>query len=295
MRLASIAGAATLLLALSGVTHAQQLVVNNVNLTGTKLVDGVLTATGGTVSGTLAGLPFTTDITNFALNLAPAQATDCAILHLELAPINLRLLGLHVDTSAICLDITANSSGGLLGQLLCDLAGLNLNGILNNLLNGLGGVLGGDSLLGTILTQSLGNALDNGTRHSIGGNNGNGNGNGNGGMGNGNGNGNAAGNSICTGQCEILFLSLGPVDLTLLGLEVVLDDCAGGPVQVCVSATRSEGILGSLLCSLAGLQLPNLDLGDITQLVGLAQSLLKDGVLSNADILQLRQLLRQLL
>ena len=80
-----------------------------------------------------------------------------------------------------------------------------------------------------------------------------------------------------------------------LGLEVVLDDCADGPVQVCVSATRSEGILGSLLCSLAGLRLPGLDLADITQLVDLAESLSLDGVLSNADILQLRQLLRQLL
>jgi len=277
MRLASIAGAATLLLALGGVTNAQQVVIDNIDLTNPRLAAGVLTATEGTVSGTLAGRRFETDIENLVLDLTPA----CPILHLELAPIHVRLLGLHVDTSAICLDVTANSNGGALGELLCGLAGLPLGDILDG--------------LSTILTESLGDALANATRQSVGGNNGNGNGNGNGGMGNGNGNGNGGGNSICTGQCEILFLSLGPVDLTLLGLEVVLDDCAGGPVQVCVSATRSEGILGSLLCSLAGLQLPNLDLGDITQLVGLAQSLLKDGVLSNADILQLRQLLRQLL
>ena len=131
MRLASIAGTATLLLALGGVTNAQQLplVINDVDLALSQLVAGVLTATGGTVSGTLAGLPFTDRHHKLRTRSYPDPAA-CPILHLELAPIHLRLLGLHVDTSAICLDITANPMGRL-GDLLCGLAGLDLGDILD--------------------------------------------------------------------------------------------------------------------------------------------------------------------
>src|SRR5690606_16444831 len=88
-----------------------------------RLVEGAV----GTVSGTLAGLPFTTQITNLELELIPdaGEGEACSVLHLELAPIDIDLLGLHVDTSAICLDVTATPSpeGGLLGDLLCGLAG----------------------------------------------------------------------------------------------------------------------------------------------------------------------------
>ena len=54
---------------------------------------------------------------------------DCSgsSLNLALGPINLSLLGLNVDTSPICLDITAQQGGGLLGDLLCGVANL-LNG-----------------------------------------------------------------------------------------------------------------------------------------------------------------------
>jgi hypothetical protein len=54
---------------------------------------------------------------------------------------------------------------------------------------------------------------------------------------------------ICTGECTVLDLALGPINLNLLGLEVNLDDCDNGPVLVCVSATASEGLLGGLLCA----------------------------------------------
>jgi hypothetical protein len=53
--------------------------------------------------------------------------------------------------------------------------------------------------------------------------------------------------------CEILHLELGPLDLTLLGLEVVLDNCDGGPVVVDISGQRGRGnLLGNLLCGLLG-------------------------------------------
>lgn len=54
--------------------------------------------------------------------LAAAAAT-CNVLNLVLGPLHLNLLGLEVDLAQVVLNITANPAGGLLGQLLCALAG----------------------------------------------------------------------------------------------------------------------------------------------------------------------------
>jgi len=247
--------------------HAQSgnLNITNVQLTNFQIVNNVLRATG-TVSGTLAGLPFTTQITNFALHLVadnPATAAvECSVLDLALAPIHVSLLGLHADTSAICLTITATPDGGLLGNLLCGLAG-----------GGIGGlgvpILPTTSLLGNLqflLTSLLNSVL--GQNPTQGGN-----------------------GQVCTGQCQILDLVLGPLSLSLLGVNVNLDNCANGPVEICVSATASEGLLGQLLCGLSNPLLRNLSLGDIAQLASRALALAADGVLSGRDIAELRGLL----
>ena len=73
-----------------------------------------------------------------------AQAV-CSVLHLELGPLDLTLLGLHVHLDQVVLDITANSNQGLLGQLLCSLAGGGLPlsqivGLLNQILGILQGL-----------------------------------------------------------------------------------------------------------------------------------------------------------
>jgi len=250
---------------------ATNIVINSVNLSNFQIVNNVLTATG-TVTGTLAGLPFTTQITNFALQLIPddpaTPGVQCSVLDLELAPIHLSVLGLHVDTSPICLEITATQGGGLLGDLLCGLAGGGLGGLgipvlptvgqLNDLVGGLVGVLNG------ILNSSPAGP-------------------------------GGGGDSVCTGQCDVLELAIGPLDLSLLGLNVSLDDCSNGPVQICVSATRSEGLLGSLLCGLSNSQVLGLDFGDITQLGTRITELLADGSLSARDIGQLTALLGRLI
>jgi hypothetical protein len=55
----------------------------------------------------------------------PAQVGRCQILSLNLAPINLNLLGLAVDTTVVQLVINANQgAGNLLGNLLCAVTGL---------------------------------------------------------------------------------------------------------------------------------------------------------------------------
>jgi len=269
-RLSSILG--VVLLAVSANTaRAQQpsnIVITGVNLTSFQVVGNVLTA-AGTVTGTLAGLPFTTQITNFALQLVPddpaTPAAECSVLDLELAPIHLAVLGLHVDTSAICLEITATQGGGLLGDLLCGLAGGGLGGIpVLPTADQLPTLVGG-------LVDLLNGALNNSPA----------------GLG--------QGGSVCTGQCEVLELAIGPLDLSLLGLNVSLDDCDDGPVQICVSATRNEGLLGSLLCGLSNAQVINLSFADITQLGAAAATLLADGTLSRRDAGILTALLAQLI
>ena len=67
----------------------------------------------------------------------PPQPASCPILHLDLGPLDLNLLGLTVHLNEVILDITAvPGPGNLLGNLLCAIAGL-LDGV------DLGGVLGG--------------------------------------------------------------------------------------------------------------------------------------------------------
>ena len=241
---------------------ADLVTITDVDLTGTVFnpTTGVLTATGGTVVGTLAGLPFETDLSNFSIDLLPDSPATTPILNLELAPIDIDLLGAHVDTSAICLEITATPGGGLLGDLL---SGLNV-GTLTNV----------DDVLGDILDGVLTGVLTGG--------------------GGGGGGGGSSGEpqDICDGENEVLDLALGPVELSLLGLNVNLDNCEDGPVQVCVSASEGEGLLGDLLSGLAGGG--GLDLNDITQLGSQAAEAFEDGVLSGREGGQLRSLANRL-
>jgi len=239
MRLASIVGAMALATVVTNVAPAQtqrikassNLVIQSIQLTGLAVdPTGVVRATG-TLTGTLAGAPFTT-LANITL-APPAVRGGCPILHLALAPIHLTLLGLHVDTSAICLNITAIPGGGLLGNLLCGVTGETLQALLSNT-----ALLGG-------LSNLLSAALNQAGPPQAG----------------------MLTTTACTGTCSVLDLVLGPLDLTLLGLNVHLDNCDNGPVEVCVSATATEGILGNLLCSLTGPDLLNITLKDIAKLV----------------------------
>jgi hypothetical protein len=123
----------------------------------------------GTLKGRLNGrrvsrsgvmMPATLTGANSGAQAAQAGGT-CPILHLQLGPIDLNLLGLRVKlgggpnaNQVIVLDITAQRGGGLLGDLLCGLSNiLNQTGVLDQLrsnvqqlvavLNGLLGLLGG--------------------------------------------------------------------------------------------------------------------------------------------------------
>jgi hypothetical protein len=76
---------------------------------------------------------------------AQARAT-CDVLHLNLAPLDLDLLGLQVHLDRVVLDIVAKTgAGNLLGNLLCADTGLldgGLSGVLGKLTNLLNQILG---------------------------------------------------------------------------------------------------------------------------------------------------------
>jgi hypothetical protein len=138
-----------------------------VTITSFKMINGVLNAVG-TFTGTIAGVEsgntftsaFTAPVTQIdghtlsggALSAAAAAPTSCNVLSLTLGPLHLDLLGLVVDLNQVNLNITAQPGpGNLLGNLLCQVAGLLDNsggtGGLTGLLQGIA------SLLNQILAQ----------------------------------------------------------------------------------------------------------------------------------------------
>jgi len=189
------------------------------------VITSVAVEGGQLVAHGLAGSqPFTAPITS--LTASPAATPGaCPILHLMLGPIHLDLLGLVVDTSEICLNITADPAGGLLGDLLCGIA---------NLLNGgtpLGTILGGLSTAQlTTLLNGLRDLLNQGVFLPL-----------------------TQSSALAAVSCDVLNLSLGPVHLNVLGLVVDLDDCHGHPVTLDITAQPAGGLLGQLLCNLGNL------------------------------------------
>ena len=200
--------------------NVQSFNVLPIAITGVTVQNGQLFA-----NGLIGSNPFQVPI------LVGSQQTGgpCPILDLQLGPIDLNVLGLRVQTSPICLDITARPGGGLLGDLLCAvgnllqggipladiLAQLEVAGTLDRLLNGLTALL--NQVVNRISTNS----------------------------------------ALIGASCSVLSLALGPIDLDLLGLVVELDNCANGPVTVNVTAIPGGGLLGDLLCGLGGRPLNN--------------------------------------
>jgi hypothetical protein len=208
------------------ITGLQLMGMQNVTMNGKLVSQAAGIATGQLGSNTFQ-VPFT------LMPHGNAADPTCPILSISIPNgVHLSLLGLNVDTSGICLNITAQTeSGNLLGNLLCDVAnllnqpGLDLNTLLTDLGSDLTNLLSGlQGLLNGALTQATTVSFGSTT---------------------------FAQPSV---SCNILHLSLGPVMLNVLGLNVALDDCHGGPVTVDITATPGAGnLLGNLLCDLTNL------------------------------------------
>jgi len=218
--------------------------VTSASLTGITSNAGQITSATGTLAGTIAGQAFKTTMTiTQGMTTATPTSPSVPVLHLRLDPIHLNLLGLKVDTSPICLDINAQTGpGNLLGNLVGGIANLlnqsapttavgttSLLGNLNTLLNQVVTTTTGaqSSLLGAVNTAlkdafgQLGHTAVTGTT---------------------------------AGATNILTLSVGPLNLNLLGLVVNLDNCSGGPVTVAITAQPGAGnLLGNLLSGVAHL------------------------------------------
>jgi hypothetical protein len=113
-------------------------------LTGFDVVNGQLVAVG-TLTATLKDAAGNVIGTITRTITVPLQVTgSCTILHLDIQPISLNLLGLQVTTSEIVIDITAVSGpGNLVGNLLCAVAHLldNPSSILQGVANLLDNIL----------------------------------------------------------------------------------------------------------------------------------------------------------
>jgi hypothetical protein len=71
--------------------------------------------------------------------------------------------------------------------------------------------------------------------------------------------------------CDVLFLQLGPITLNLLGLNLFVGGPNNTPIIIEITTDPAGGLLGQLLCGLAG-GLP-LDLSQLIQLVQLLNQL----------------------
>jgi hypothetical protein len=158
----------------------------------------------------------------------PSSTTQ--ILNLHLGEIHLNVLGLKIDTSEICLNITAQSgSGNLLGNLLAGIAhsldaGQTQTQSLGNL---------STTDLNTV-TTGLTNLLNGSLSHLTAPQ--------------------SPSSVTSSGTTNIMHLPVGPVNLNLLGLQVNLDNCHAGPITVDVSAQSGAGnLLGNLLGSVSHL------------------------------------------
>jgi hypothetical protein len=146
-----------------------------------------------------------------------STARICDVLTLNLGPLHLELLGLIIDLNRVVLTLKADSNGGLLGSLFCSLAG------------GPGATASAAKLRKTANRMTRA-ARANGLNHGVAG----------------------LQYQISPQQapgevCTILDLRLGPLDLNLLGLLIHLD-----VTHLRITAVRGGGLLGDLLCGLAG-------------------------------------------
>jgi hypothetical protein len=185
---------------------------------------------------------------------ATPGSNGAEILNLHINPIHLDVLGLNVNTSAICLNITAQQgSGNLLGNLLYDVAhALDPNG--GNSSNPLGTLSPIENLIFSLELSTLLNGGVNAVTgpSSIGASS-------------------SAQNDqvLPPGATDILHLSLGPVNLNLLGLNVALNNCHNGPVVVDAYAQSGSGeLLGNLLTDVANILNPNQNSLQAEQLLG---------------------------
>jgi len=213
------------------------------------------TASGVVADGTLTGrLRSGTSVSRDSAPVrfrvaANGRGRRCDVITLRLAPLDLELLGVQVTTSHISLDVYARK-GRVLGDLFCALAHAKVR--FPRVARAMNSRLDGRSLRVFSASESLPVSVAQAQPQS----------------------------------CQVLKLVLGPLHLDLLGLVVDLyGKTRSDPVIVKINGQPNRGLLGQLLCGLAGG-------GGVTDLAGLQSLLSSLGV--NVSTTQLQNLLSQL-
>jgi hypothetical protein len=213
------------------------------------------TASGVVANGTLTGkLRSGTSVSRDSAPVkfrvaATRRGRRCDVITLRLAPLTLELLGVQVKTSHISLDVFARK-GRVLGDLFCALAHAKVT--FPRAARALNSRLDGRSLRVLSASESLPASVAQAQPQS----------------------------------CQVLKLVLGPLHLDLLGLVVDLyGKTHNDPVIITINAQPDKGLLGQLLCGIAG----GGGVSDLAELQSLLSSL---GV--NLSTAQLQGLLNQL-
>jgi hypothetical protein len=181
--------------------------------------------------------------------VAKRRGGRCNVITLRLAPLDLELLGAQVKTSHISLDVFARK-GRVLGDLFCALSRAKVT--FPRIARAMNARLDGRPLRVLSASESL----------------------------------NASAVLQAPKTCQVLKVVLGPLHLDLLGLVVNLyGKTRSNPVIVTINAQPDKGLLGQLLCGLAGG-------GGVSSLAGLQSLLSSLGV--NLSTTQLQTLLNQL-
>jgi hypothetical protein len=184
---------------------------------GSKLVaQGAAIATYTPTVGTPTTVtkPFNAVVQTGGKRFAVATRT-CQVLHLDVGPLDLNLLGLIVHLDKVTLNISAQSNGGILGSLFCSLSSAKLRGLA---LTKAAARLTKATKARGLNTTGVGFGVPVGAKTAT---------------------------SAAATTCSILDLTLGPLHLNLLGLVVDLNT-----VRLTITADPAGGLLGNLLCSL---------------------------------------------
>jgi hypothetical protein len=182
----------------------------------------------------------------------PMQVTECDVLHLVLGPVHLDLLGLVVDINKVVLDLKG-IPGTLLGDIFCQLSNtppggassaagtvstrmvINRFAAIGKRVVGQGTVVSKyTDIAGSTTVQRRAFRLTIPKLHVP----------------------QQQGWSSAQQEpeplCQVLFLEIGEVDLTLAGLHVIARAFnPEEPIRLRLQARRSGGILGRLFCDLA--------------------------------------------
>jgi hypothetical protein len=167
----------------------------------------------GVATATLNGLGGTPTTVRQRVNLAVSKKGSCNVLTLTLDTLDLTLLGLNVHLDKVDLRVTGQRKGGVLGSLFCTLARAKVKTASASAAAArLNAKLASRPIRPLKLTVPV----------------------------------QAVAAQATTGLCKVLELTLGPLNVNLLGLVVDLRK-----VHLTITATPGGGVLGNLFCGLA--------------------------------------------